>query len=102
MTAGGIGRQRRWWKPAPLTYVMAALSVWCVILGRIGLHRQITSSDPAGNGMATAFFQGLAEFGLELTAFLAALYLFCRWLPVRYVCVAALALLSVAMTIFVR
>lgn len=38
----------------PLTYAMAALSVWCFMLGRIGLHRQVTSSDPAGNGMATA------------------------------------------------
>jgi hypothetical protein len=86
----------------PLTYAMAALSVWCLILGRIGLHRQITSSDPAGNGMATAFFQGFAEFGLQLTVFLAGLYLLCRWLPIRYGCVAILALLGVAMAISVR
>ncbi len=86
----------------PLTYAMAALSVCCFMLGRIGLHRQVTSSDPAGNGMATAFVQGFAKFGLELTVFLAVLYLLCRWLPVRFGCVAILALLSVAMAISVR
>jgi hypothetical protein len=52
--------------------------------------------------MATAFVQGFAKFGLELTVFLAVLYLLCRWLPVRFGCVAILALLSVAMAISVR
>ncbi|RYE96627.1 MAG: hypothetical protein EOO77_40625 [Oxalobacteraceae bacterium] len=86
----------------PLTYAMAALSVCCFMLGRIGLHRQVTSSDPAGNGMATGFVQGFAEAGLEFTAILAGLYLLCRWRPIRYVCVAILALLSVVMVLLVR
>jgi hypothetical protein len=59
VSAVEAGRPRNQWKPVPLTYVMAALSVWCIILGRIGLHRQVTSSDPAGNGMATLFSRAL-------------------------------------------
>jgi len=81
---------------------MSALSGWCVILGWIGLHQQVTGSDPAGNGMATGFVQGFAEAGLTLTSILAGLYLLCRWRPIRYLCVALLALLSLAMVLLAR
>ncbi len=81
---------------------MIALSCWCVVLGWIGLHRQVTSSDLAGNGMATGFIHGYAEAGLQLTAFLAGLYLLSRWKPVRYICITMIALLSLAMILLVR
>jgi hypothetical protein len=91
-----------WWRPRPLTFAMLALAGWCVILGWIAMHRQVTGSDPAGNGMATGFVQGFGEAGVQLTGLLAALYLLIRWRPARYALVAALLLLSLAMIILVR
>jgi len=52
--------------------------------------------------MATGFIHGYAEAGLQLTAFLAGLYLLCRWKPVRYICITMIALLSLAMILLVR
>jgi hypothetical protein len=91
VNAGETGRPRRWWKLSAMTYVVAVLFAWCVVLSWIGLHRQVTSSDPAGNGMATGFLHGFAEAGVELAAILTGLYLLCRWRPIRFVCVAMLA-----------
>lgn len=100
--ADGSGSRRSGWRPAPLTCVMAVLALWCAVAGWIGVHRQVTSSDPAGNGMATAFVRGFAEAGLEATAILVGLYLLRRWKPVRYICVTLLAVLSLGMIIIVR
>jgi predicted MFS family arabinose efflux permease len=91
-----------WWKPRPLTFAMLALAGWCVIVGWIAMHRQITGSDPAGNGMATGFVHGFVEAGVQLTGLLAGLYLLIRWRPGWYAFVAALFLLSLAMIILVR
>ncbi len=91
-----------WWKPRPLTYAVFALTAWCTGLGWIGLHRQVTGNDPAGNGMATGFVHGFAEVGLQATAILTATYLLIRWKPVRYVCVALLTILGLGMILLVR
>jgi hypothetical protein len=90
------------WKPAPLTYVMAALAGWCAVLRWLGFHRQVTSSDPAGNGMATGFVHGFAEVGLQATAILTALFVLIRWRPARIACVTSLLVLSLGMIILVR
>lgn len=102
MTAGDTSDRQPWWKPAPLSYVMAALAAWCTILGWIGLHGRVTGNDAAGNGMATGFLHGFAQAGLEFTAFLVGLYLLCRWRPLRHVCVTLLVLLSLVMVLLVR
>jgi hypothetical protein len=81
---------------------MIALTCWCAVLGWIGLHRQVTGSDSAGNGMATGFIHGFAEAGLELAAFLVGLYLLCRRKPVRYICITMIALLGIGMILLVR
>lgn len=85
-----------------MSYVMAALAVWCAVLGWIGLHGHVTGNDAAGNGMATDFLHGFAEAGMEFTALLVGLYLLCRWRPIRYVCLTLLALLSLVMVLLVR
>lgn len=85
-----------------MSYVMAALAVWCIVLGWIGLHGYVTGNDAAGNGMATSFLHGFAEAGLEFIAFLVGLYLLCSWRPIRYTCVTLLALLSLVMVLLVR
>jgi hypothetical protein len=91
-----------WWNLQPMTYVMGALAGWCAILGWIALHRQVTGSDPAGNGMATGFVQGFAEVGLYSTAILTGLYILVRWKPARYVCITLLLLLSLGMLLLVQ
>ncbi len=90
------------WKPRPLTYAVFALATWCAVLGWIGLHRQVTGNDAAGNGMATGFVHGFAEVGLQATAILTAIYLLIRWKPVRYVCVALLTIVGLGMILLVR
>lgn len=93
---------RLWWKPYPLTFAMVALALCCVVFGQIASHRQITSSDPAGNGMATGFVQGFAEVGLQATAILVVLYLLIRWKAARIAFVGLLLILGFGMAILVR
>lgn len=100
--ADDAGSRRSGWRPALLTCVMGVLALWCAVAGWIGLHLHVTSSDPAGNGMATALVRGFAEAGLEATVILVGLYLLCRWKPVRYTCVTLLVFLSLGMIIIVR
>lgn len=68
MNAGDTGDRQPWWKPAPLSYVVAALAAWCVVAGLIGVHGCVTGNDAAGNGMATGSLHGLSEAGLQITA----------------------------------
>jgi hypothetical protein len=91
-----------WWEPLPLTYVMWLLVAWCGIFGWLGLHVQITTSDPAGNGIGTGIVQGFAVLGLIAVGLLAGLYLLVRWTPFRYVCIALLLLVSMFIPALVR
>jgi hypothetical protein len=95
-------RDRRWWSPAPLTYVVAGLFVCCLVSGVIGLNSHETGSDAAGNGMATALLRVYAAAGLISGVAVSGLYLIWRWRPARYACVAVLTVLDFAMVLLVH